>query len=89
MKFTGYNEQTHKVLYTNFQRNLKFYKNVGICSFNGYRWPLWSYMHIGKLKELSYLLIFHENELILSQSCLRLHESHTLASTLLLDEMDN
>ena len=64
MKFTGDNEQTHRGLYTNFQSNLKFYKNIEICSFNGYRWFLWSYMHIEKLKELSNLLIFHENELI-------------------------
>ena len=31
MKFSGYNEQTHRALYTNFQRNLKFYKNIEIC----------------------------------------------------------
>ena len=66
MKFTGYNEQSHKALYTNFQRNLKFHKNVGICSFNEYRLFLWSYMYMEKLKEFSYLLIFHENKLILS-----------------------
>ena len=62
MKFTGYNEKTHRGLYT----NLKFYKNIEIFSFNGYRWFLWSYIHLEKLKELSYLLIFHENELILT-----------------------
>ena len=64
MKFTGYNEQIYRALYTNFQRNLKFHKNIEICSFNGYRWFLWSGMHLEKLKELSYLLNFHENELI-------------------------
>ena len=30
MKFTGYNEWTHRALYTNFQSNLKFCKNIEI-----------------------------------------------------------
>ena len=68
LKFTGYYEWTHKALYTNFQSNLKFYKNIKIFSFNWYRWLLWSSICLGKLKELSYFLIFHENKLILSQN---------------------
>ena len=66
MKFTGYNERTHEVLYINFQRNLKFHKNIKTFSFNGYRWFLWFYMYVEKLKDLSYVLNFHENKLILS-----------------------
>ena len=62
MKFTGYSKQTHRGLYINFQSNLNFHIKVGFFSFKGYTWFLWSYMHIEKLKELSYLLIFHENE---------------------------
>ena len=68
MKFSEYNEGTHKALYPNFQRNLKFYETIEILSFNGYRWLLWSCTCLGKLKELSYLLISNENELILSQN---------------------
>ena len=52
----------------NFQSNLKFYKNIEIFSFVEYRCVLWPFIYIEKLKELSYLLIFHENELILSQN---------------------
>ena len=65
MKVTGYNMCTHRGLYTYFQSNLIFYKNIEIFSFNRYRLFLWSYMYIGKLKEWSYLLIFHENKLTL------------------------
>ena len=66
MKFTGFNEQAHRGLYTNFQSNLKFYTNIGIFSFKGYRCFLWSYMYTEKLKQLNNLLIFHENKLILA-----------------------
>ena len=66
LKFTGYNVQTHRGMYTNFQSNLKIYKNIEILSFNGYRWSLWSHMYREKLEEMSYLLIFHENELTLA-----------------------
>ena len=66
IKFTGSNEQAHRGLYTIFQSNLKFYIKVGIFSFKGHGCFLWSYMHTAKLKELSNLLIFHENKLILS-----------------------
>ena len=44
---------------------LNFNKNVGILSFEGYGCFLWSYMYTEKLKELSNLLIFHKNELVL------------------------
>ena len=42
-----------------------------------------------KLKKLSYLLIFYENELILSQNGLRVLENVPLAGTVLTDEMVN
>ena len=66
MTFTGYNEWTHRGLYTNLQSNLKFCTKVRIFSFKGYGCFLWSNMYTEKLKELSNLLIFHENGLILS-----------------------
>ena len=66
MKFTGYNEQTHRGLYTNFQSNQKFYIKVRIFSFKGYGCFHWSYMYTEKLKESSNLFILYENELILS-----------------------
>ena len=66
MKFTGYEEQTHRGLYTNFQINPKFYKNIEIFNFVENRCVLWPLIFIEKLKELSYLLIFHENKLVLS-----------------------
>ena len=47
-------------------RASKIFKNIEILSFNGYRWFLWSYMYKEKLKELSYLLMFHENKLVLT-----------------------
>ena len=42
-----------------------------------------------KLKELSYLLIFYGNKLILSQNGLRVHENAFLAGTMSTDEMVN
>ena len=66
MKFTGFHKQVHRGLYTNFQSNLKFYTKVRIFNFKGYRCLPWSYMYTEKIKELSNLLIFHENDLILS-----------------------
>ena len=66
MKFTGFNDWAHRGLYTNFQCNLNFYTNIGIFNFKGYRCFIWSYMYAEKLKELSNLLIFHENKLILA-----------------------
>ena len=47
-------------------------------------------IYIGaKLKELSSLLIFYENKLILSQNGLRVHEKVPLAGTMSTDEMVN
>ena len=66
MNFTRYEEQTHRGLYTNFQSNPKFYKNIEIFSFIEYRCVLWPLIYIEKLTELSYLLIVHENKLVLS-----------------------
>ena len=66
MKFTGYNKQIDRGLYTNFQNNLNFYTKVRIFSFKEYSCFQWCYLYTEKLKELSNLLNFHENELILS-----------------------
>ena len=66
MKFTGFNKQAHRGLYTNFQSILKFYKNVVIFNFKGYLCFLSSYIYTEKLKELSNLLTLHENELTLA-----------------------
>ena len=62
--YTHYRGVFIELIY-NFQTNLNFNKNVGILSFKGYRCFLWSYMYTEKLNELSNLLIFHENELLL------------------------
>ena len=35
MKFIGYNEWTHRGLYTSFQSNLNFYMKAGIFSLAG------------------------------------------------------
>ena len=51
VKITGYNVWTDRALYTNFQSNLKFYKNIETFSFNGYRWFLLSCICLRKLKE--------------------------------------
>ena len=66
MKFTGFKKWAHRGLYTNFQSNLNFYKTIGIFSIKDYRCFLWSYMQTEKLKELSNLLIFYENKLVLT-----------------------
>ena len=61
MKFTGFNEEAYRDLYTNFQSILKFYKNIGIFNFEDYGCFLWSYIHTEKLKELCNSLNLHEN----------------------------
>ena len=66
MKFIGCYEWAYRGLYTNFQSILKVYKNIGIFNFKGYMCFLWSYMYAEKLKELSNLLNWHENELTLA-----------------------
>ena len=66
MKFIGFNEWAYRGLYTNFQSILKFYTNIEIFNFKGYRCFLWSHFQAEKLKELSNLLILHENELTLA-----------------------
>ena len=66
MKFTQLTKEGIKSEYTDFQSTLRFYIKLGIFSFKGYGYFLWPYMYTEKLKELSNLLIFYENELILS-----------------------
>ena len=41
------------VLNAKFQSILKFYKNIEIFGFNRYRWLLWSYIVMEKLKGIS------------------------------------
>ena len=74
LKLAGYDEQAYRALYATFQSIIKFYRNIEIFSFNWHRWLLWTHMCMEKLKELSYLLIFCENKLILFQNGLRMHE---------------
>ena len=57
MKLIGYDEHTHRGLYTNFQSNSKFCIKVRIFSFKGYGCFLWSCMYAQNLKELSNLFI--------------------------------
>ena len=45
-----------------FRAFLKFYKNIGIFNFEDHRCLIRSYIHKGKLKELSNLLNLHEHK---------------------------
>ena len=76
LKFTGYDERTHKALYINFQSNLKFYKNIKILSFTGYRWLLWSNICLENPKRIELFAYFPWKQVdFISKNWLKLHEN--------------